>query len=75
MSNPLDIPAKGELDFLSLGALVHRLDSGVYPFHKASSVQIHVSGGEFNTVGEPCRTVSACARRSRARWSTILSAI
>ena len=49
MSSPLNIPAKGELDFLSLGALVHRLDSGVYPFHKASSVQIHVSGGEFNT--------------------------
>src|ERR687897_793881 len=49
MSNPLDIPAKGDLDFLSLGALVHRLDSGVYPFHKASTLQIHVSGGEFNT--------------------------
>ena len=49
MSNALDIPAKGDLDFLSLGALVHRLDSGIYPFHKASSLQIHVSGGEFNT--------------------------
>ena len=49
MSSPLNIPAKGELDFLSLGALVHRLDPGVYPFHKATSVQIHVSGGEFNT--------------------------
>ena len=49
MSNPLEIPAKGDLDFLSLGALVHRLDSGIYPFHKAASLQIHVSGGEFNT--------------------------
>ena len=49
MSHPLDIQPKGELDFLSLGALVHRLDSGVVPFHKAASVQIHVSGGEFNT--------------------------
>ena len=49
MSNPLEIRAKGDLDFLSLGALVHRLDSGIYPFHKASTVQIHVSGGEFNT--------------------------
>jgi 2-dehydro-3-deoxygluconokinase len=49
MSDTLDIPSKGELDFLSLGALVHRLDSGVYPFHKASSLAIHVSGGEFNT--------------------------
>jgi 2-dehydro-3-deoxygluconokinase len=37
------------LDFVSVGALVHRLDSGVVPFRKASSVNIHVSGGEFNT--------------------------
>ncbi len=36
------------LDFLSLGALVHRLDPGVVPFRKASSVEIHVSGGEYN---------------------------
>jgi 2-dehydro-3-deoxygluconokinase len=49
MSNQLDIPLNGDLDFLSLGALVHRLDSCIYPFHKASSLQIHVSGGEFNT--------------------------
>src|SRR5580765_4130179 len=44
----LNIPAKGELDFLSLGALVHRLDPGIIPFRKASSCRIHVSGGEFN---------------------------
>lgn len=37
-----------ELDFLSLGALVHRLDPGVIPFRKARSVNIHVSGGEYN---------------------------
>src|ERR671921_2560954 len=37
-----------ELDFLSLGALVHRLDPGVIPFRKARSVDIHVSGGEYN---------------------------
>ena len=49
MSDALQIPAKGDLDFLALGALVHRLDSGVYPFHKAPSCAIHVSGGEFNT--------------------------
>jgi len=49
MSAPLHIPAGGELDFLALGALIHRLDSGVYPFHKAQSCAIHVSGGEFNT--------------------------
>ena len=37
-----------ELDFLSLGALVHRLDPGIVPFRKARSVDIHVSGGEYN---------------------------
>jgi 2-dehydro-3-deoxygluconokinase len=36
------------LDFLALGALVHRLDPGVIPFRKARSVEIHVSGGEYN---------------------------
>jgi 2-dehydro-3-deoxygluconokinase len=37
-----------QLDFLSLGALVHRLDPGVIPFRKARAVDIHVSGGEYN---------------------------
>ncbi len=37
-----------ELDFLSLGALVHRLDPGVVPFRKARSFDVHVSGGEYN---------------------------
>src|SRR5260370_7766379 len=36
------------LDFLALGALVHRLDPGVIPFRKARSVEVHVSGGEYN---------------------------
>jgi 2-dehydro-3-deoxygluconokinase len=36
------------LDFLSLGALVHRLDPGIIPFRKATNCAIHVSGGEFN---------------------------
>jgi 2-dehydro-3-deoxygluconokinase len=37
-----------ELDFLSLGALVHRLDPGVIPFRRAKSFDVHVSGGEYN---------------------------
>src|SRR5580698_7485929 len=37
-----------ELDFLSLGALVHRLDPGIIPFRKARTFDIHVSGGEYN---------------------------
>ena len=44
----LNIPASGELDLLSLGALVHRLDPGIIPFRKATECRIHVSGGEFN---------------------------
>ena len=49
MSTTLKIPSTGSLDFLALGALVHRLDPGAVPFHKAQSYTIHVSGGEFNT--------------------------
>ena len=44
----LDIRPDGALDFLSLGALVHRLDPGIVPFRKATHCDIHVSGGEFN---------------------------
>jgi len=36
------------LDFLSLGALVHRLDPGIIPFRKARGFDVHVSGGEYN---------------------------
>jgi 2-dehydro-3-deoxygluconokinase len=49
MATSLRIPESGSLDFLSLGALVHRLDPGVVPFRKATTCAIHVSGGEFNT--------------------------
>lgn len=48
MSNDLNVPQKGALDFVSLGALVHRLDPGIVPFRKATECKIHVSGGEFN---------------------------
>src|SRR5216117_1611928 len=48
MSEELQIRSDGALDFLSLGALVHRLDPGIIPFRKATECQIHVSGGEFN---------------------------
>ena len=37
-----------DLDFLALGAMVHRLDPGIIPFRKARSFDIHVSGGEYN---------------------------
>lgn len=48
MENSLNIPPTGALDFVSLGALVHRLDPGIIPFRKAHQCDIHVSGGEFN---------------------------
>src|SRR5262247_1562159 len=48
MTSRLEIRPDGALDFLALGALVHRLDPGVIPFRKASSCSVHVSGGEFN---------------------------
>ena len=48
MKYGLDIKPSGALDFVSLGALVHRLDPGRIPFRKATECAIHVSGGEFN---------------------------
>ena len=50
METGLKIPPARDtgLDFLSLGALIHRLDPGVVPFRKATTCAIHVSGGEFN---------------------------
>jgi 2-dehydro-3-deoxygluconokinase len=48
MNDTLQIPPPGGLDFLSVGALVHRLDPGLVPWRKANRCDIHVSGGEFN---------------------------
>jgi 2-dehydro-3-deoxygluconokinase len=48
MKYGLNLRPSGTLDFLALGALVHRLDPGIIPFRKATECQIHVSGGEFN---------------------------
>jgi 2-dehydro-3-deoxygluconokinase len=48
MKYGLDIRPEAALDFVSVGALVHRLDTGGIPFRKATECAIHVSGGEFN---------------------------
>ena len=48
MNSSLNINPKAAFDFISLGALVHRLDPGNIPFRKATKCKIHVSGGEFN---------------------------
>ncbi len=48
MDYGLNIRKEGALDFVSVGAMIHRLDPGIIPFRKAAECQIHVSGGEFN---------------------------
>lgn len=44
----LNIKSDAELDFLSLGAMVHRLDPGTIPFRKSRQFEVHISGGEYN---------------------------
>jgi len=67
MNNGLNIRNEGALDFLSLGALVHRLDPGLIPFRKASECQIHISGGEFNVAAN----LSDCFRQRTGIVSAI----
>lgn len=45
-----------EFDFISLGGLIQRFDAGRRPYRKAHSVDIHVSGAEFN----PAANLSDC---------------
>src|SRR6478609_326608 len=68
MATALAIPPAGALDFLALGALVHRLDPGVVPFHKAQTCTIHVSGGEYNTAAH----LSDCFRARAGIASAIV---
>jgi 2-dehydro-3-deoxygluconokinase len=51
MNYGLAIRESATLDFLALGALVHRLDPGIIPFRKAHECQIHVSGGSEIILG------------------------
>ncbi len=53
---------EAQLDALALGALVHRLDPGVVPLHRACSFEVHVSGGEYN----PIHALSECFRLKTA---------
>ena len=61
-------PPGAGLDFLSLGALVHRLDPGIVPFPKARECQIHVSGGEYNVAAN----LSDCFRLKTAIASAMV---
>ena len=48
MKYGLNIKPEGALDFIALGALNHRVDSGIVPFSKATEWHVHPSGGEYN---------------------------
>lgn len=52
MKYGLNIRQEGALDFVSLGALNHRVDPGIIPFRKATEWQIHPSGGEYNVAAD-----------------------
>jgi 2-dehydro-3-deoxygluconokinase len=54
-------------DFITLGALVTRLDPGIIPFEYANSYEMHVSGGEFN--------VAANLSRAFGRKTAVVSAM
>jgi 2-dehydro-3-deoxygluconokinase len=64
----LIVPTDGDLDLVSLGALVHRLDPGIIPFRKATECSIHVSGGEFNVAAN----LSDCFRMNTAIVSAMV---
>jgi Sugar kinases, ribokinase family len=64
----LIVPTEGDLDLVSLGALVHRLDPGIIPFRKATECSIHVSGGEFNVAAN----LSDCFRMNTAIVSAMV---
>lgn len=48
MKYGLNIKPEAAFDLVSLGALNHRVDSGIIPFSKATEWQVHPSGGEYN---------------------------
>jgi 2-dehydro-3-deoxygluconokinase len=68
MKYGIEIADDGALDFVSLGALVHRLDPGIIPFRKATECAIHVSGGEFNCAAN----LANCFRMNTAVVSAIV---
>jgi 2-dehydro-3-deoxygluconokinase len=52
MKYGLNIPQEGALDLVALGALNHRVDSGIVPFSKATFWEVHPSGGEYNVAAD-----------------------
>src|SRR5215469_106590 len=70
MNYGLNIRQDGALDFVSVGALVHRLDPGIIPFRKATECRIHVSGGEFNVAANlaDCYGLKAAIARAMSDY-------
>ena len=68
MPHGLEIRDSGELDFLSMGGLIIRLDPGIIPFRKATECAIHVSGAEFNVAAN----LSDCFRMRTAIVSAMV---
>jgi len=64
----LNILQEAALDFLSLGALNHRVDSGIIPFGKATEWQVHPSGGEYNVAAN----LANCFRMRTAMASAMV---
>lgn len=48
MKYGLNIMQKGALDMIALGALNHRVDSGIIPFRKATEWHVYPNEGEYN---------------------------
>ncbi len=59
MKYGLNIKPAGALDFVSLGALVHRLDPGIVPFRKATSARF-TSAAASSTAPRIWPIASAC---------------
>jgi 2-dehydro-3-deoxygluconokinase len=64
----LNIPQTGALDFVALGALNHRVDSGIIPFRKATEWHVYPSGGEYNVAAN----LSDCFRLRTAIVSAMV---
>ena len=75
MSYGLNIREEGALDFVSLGALVHRLDPGIIPFRKANAVPDPRQRRRVQCRRQPGGLLPPRRPASRRPWWTTRSAI
>ena len=74
MSTGLNIRKDGALDFLSLGALVHRLDPGDHPVPQGDRMQDPRQRRRVQLRREPGGLLRPEHRHCDARWWTTRSA-